>query len=91
VSRLKGEEDLQVGPSRVQALRDFGTAHSRHDDVHQRQRDRTLMGLGDLQGFLAARGPQHLISVGGQAVADRVQHDGLIIDNQDGRAAGAHR
>ena len=75
----------------MQALRDLGPAHPGHDDVDQRQRDRSRVCLRDLDRFVWAWSRQHLIAVRREAVTDGVRHGRLVVENQDGRAGDAHR
>ena len=55
---------------RMNSLRDFGSVESGHDNVHQEDRDRAVLGFGgDLQSCITALSREDLVSETRQPIA----------------------
>jgi len=77
----------------MNSLRDFGSVESGHDNVHQEDRDRAVLGFGgDLQSCITALSREDLVSETRQPIAYSFENRRVIVHDEDGDHRGAcHR
>ena len=75
-----------LGDELVDARRELGAAHHRHDDVGHQQVDRAGGALEQRDGGVAVGGDDHVVARTSQDLGDQRPHVGLVVDDEHGRA-----